>query len=630
MPEIVSPYAARPARPSLLPTVIRWGVGLALAGLTVAAVAGGLLWVQSHPSAPYNVRQLTRDSHKALRALAVGLATAWLVFVPAWVSRYLSTRRGGWGLLLLPGWAWIIGQMGFHLLFFAVTLESIHDIVGSPVLEAMSNWELIFRFVCLYGTLGVWILTAGYVAGSWENPQVGRPWQRSFWACALGALCLTFCWPVVLVYNVTDNIQELVAGGPGGPFWLSVTAGLAVVPAVWMATALGRKRFGCFLAGLVAAGLGVWLSWHTAQMGFQDPVRKYGMEFPALQFLLGPDRSDLLGQGELALRWMLLQGSLMGLVLVGQLGGRAVAGAGKGPGPRGREFPRLFRKTYLAACGIWLIVLMYGSGFRFSWSGRSLEEGLAFYRRAMLEPPERWGNIDMVVNVTIQVVMGFFAAGLLWPRRLDLRRSGALLSGLLVLCFSALLGLGLEFMQVWIAGRMVSLHDVLCQVLGAGWGLMIWTSAGPEADRWLKDVSLDRQRSLWFLWGLYLVSLFAYELYPYLPRPSMAFVGQKWAAGAVAFGYTGATWGNVTALASLQILLYAPLGYLAARLLRIPRAFHAVLLSAGGSAVLEIVKLVLPRRSTTLVDVALAALAGWIGFRLAGRSSRTGHVRAKS
>jgi VanZ family protein len=521
-------------------------------------------------------------------------------------------------VLLLPAWLCLIGQAGFHLLYFGVTRESIYDIVGSPVWGAFPNWEMVFRFTWLYSTIGSWTIALGYFVAAWEVPDRTTAVRRGLLGLLVGLACQIFSWIVVVILNPTDNVEELITDGMVGPFWLSMTIGLAVVPAVWIAAALGRRRFGWFLAGLFVAGLAVWLSWYTAQRGFVGQVQKYGLRYPALQFLLGPDRSQLLPRSQLQMRWFLVQCVLMGLVLVGQLGGRMAAGSAKHPTAR-HHFPSAPKRLYGLGLVVWLIALVYGSGLPFALADRGLWEGLGYFADQISTSPVYWGNIDMAVNVLIQVPLGFLACGWLWPRWRSRAVGGVFLACASVMLLSVVTALGLEFLQVWLAGRQVSVNDVLCQGVGGLAGLVLWATAGSELDRLLAATSRGRHRSIVPLVWLYLLALAAYELYPYVPHLSSGFLERKLQTGGVSVLYTGVGPGKFAALMVLQLLWYGPLGYLLARIPSRRRLASVALLVGLVSAVFEASKLLLSRRATTLLDVVLAIVAGLLGGWLSRR-----------
>ncbi|MEQ8230828.1 MAG: hypothetical protein RKL32_03880, partial [Gammaproteobacteria bacterium] len=51
--------------------------------------------------------------------------------------------------------------------------------------------------------------------------------------------------------------------------------------------------------------------------GFEDRVVKYGLEFPALQFLVGPGRETPLALAILAVRWMFVHSALVVILALG-------------------------------------------------------------------------------------------------------------------------------------------------------------------------------------------------------------------------------------------------------------------------------------------------------------------------
>ena len=85
-------------------------VCLLVAGAAVATLA--IHYLASHPSAPYNVRELFEARHRIVYVAGFSVLLLWLGFAPAWVGDLLARRPklvGWWGLGRLPS-AWERGS----------------------------------------------------------------------------------------------------------------------------------------------------------------------------------------------------------------------------------------------------------------------------------------------------------------------------------------------------------------------------------------------------------------------------------------------------------------------------------------------------------------------------------------
>jgi VanZ family protein len=97
-------------------------------------------------------------------------------------------------------------------------------------------------------------------------------------------------------------------------------------------------------------------------------------------------------------------------------------------------------------------------------------------------------RLDVLVNITISLPLGFFLMGGLASRR---RRSLAGLAEavLVVGCVSALLGMSVELLQLVLPTRQSSWNDVLAQGIGGGGGALGSILAGPKVIPWLRGLA---------------------------------------------------------------------------------------------------------------------------------------------
>ena len=290
--------------------LLGWGALAAMLGAAGAA-----------PGVPYNVRELFSGPRGWAAAIALPLVVALGAGAPAaavaWIGRAGRSRAA-----LLPAFAIACGLLAFGLLRATVSVESIWDIVGVPVLHGPGDWELCGRFVTLFAV--VWTLIAG---GAAVALAVGsRAGFRAIARWLPGALpVLVAGYFVVVPWAATDNLTELMRGG-GGFGGAAALAGwfLAVGGAAALASralALSRAEGAARRWGIAAAAivLSYPVAYLLVTLGTADRIEKYGATFSALQFLLSPDREHYVSGPALLLLYALAHALALGGIALAQL-----------------------------------------------------------------------------------------------------------------------------------------------------------------------------------------------------------------------------------------------------------------------------------------------------------------------
>ncbi len=257
-------------------------------GILVLTILG---WAVTHsPLVPYNVRELVRMDHPVLSIFLLSAALYWICGAPVWFARRLSgRRRGPW---VFPAFALLHGLGTWILLRSSVPMESIHDIVGSPVLGWPWEWELIGRFLALFSLVSL-ALTGGAVAAvALHVNGGGKPLLH--WLAA-AAVVFPLWHAVVVTWAATDNLTELMAGGGGPAASLFILLFLLIVSLAGslLAAGLGGRDRWAGLIGLVWTALSFPVAYLAISYGTESAVVKYGRTFSALQFLLSSDRASL-------------------------------------------------------------------------------------------------------------------------------------------------------------------------------------------------------------------------------------------------------------------------------------------------------------------------------------------------
>lgn len=272
-----------------LSVLMLWPVLLCLVSLA-------LVLVVHLPGVPYNMRELVAvGPWGSVSAVALSVCLFLICVAPLWPNGQTVAVS-----LASPVLALVSGVFAFGLLRLAVSLESLHDIVGSPVWGWPWEWERLLRFVALWTVV---FLTVG-LAGQWVATVLDPS--------RLGVLIGGVLWVLVLVFPLywlivrmaaTDNLTELLARQASISSLALVLASVGLLAvagglvAVWVVKrALWRRLLPWLLISLVLSPLGLLF-------GLEAAVVKYDKVFSALQFLLSAGRGVYLEGWALWLRF---------------------------------------------------------------------------------------------------------------------------------------------------------------------------------------------------------------------------------------------------------------------------------------------------------------------------------------
>jgi len=281
------------------------------------------------PAIPYNVRELFRTDGYFFALLLFSLAILWIGAGAVLYSRLLQCMRHPLtGLLPVTAG---IGITSLALLWFAVTTESIEDIVGSSNLywfvtnkdiwgetarrlflylnapDGIGFIERCVRYLALYSPVVI-CLGGLHVTRALFKSNVSRFWIFEWLFGSF--LLLWLCKAITFDWSSTDNLNELIARdgewGWGGGGYLYALMFLICANSLMLAQHFGGSRLSQALHiafTIVAIPVGWWL----LNQGLETEVEKYNLVFSGVQFLLGPDRNNLLTTDTLLVRWAAVQ-----------------------------------------------------------------------------------------------------------------------------------------------------------------------------------------------------------------------------------------------------------------------------------------------------------------------------------
>jgi glycopeptide antibiotics resistance protein len=630
--------------------------GLILAGGAVAVFAA-LKAILSLPGIPHNVREMFPAAYRVAAMAGFSLAAAWAGFAPGVAARIVLSRPRAF--LAPPLGAAVAALAMWFALRFSITDKAIRDLVGSATLGIGREWEYIGRFVALGGGAMLLLMAGGIgVAAIMERGWRGG-WRLAAGMFAVAVPFLAVARIVVINCASTDNLTELLRASPWpGDVFLMVLIALLGANAAALACARGMRVLWAVLATAVLILPGWWL----LRLALEPEVHKYGMVFPAVQFLLGPDRQTALSTESLMSRWAVVQ---VGSAAILACGWKAAARAmGSRPAERdAAETPAADAsgRGYGALTAAYAILLFGASLTPFNFDARPVGEAWRTFWNIEFLTRRDSGPADIAINLLAFIPFSFLAMAALtrqgtrgrgWPR------------AALVMAVGLLLSATMEFLQMfvhssreaagaaWMGGRTTSLFDIVSQTAGAIVGLILWFAWGRAiTGRARAAIAEQRDRSLLFLaTAVYMLGLTLYQTAPFDFSLSVSRVGHRFkpfwmgyppAADeirVITVPFTdslempnlmgnGAWWGDWV----LKAALLMPAGAMLACILRGRRhpIAAAFFLSAALAVGIEILQIFLLSRFPSATDCVLGAAGGLAGALLGSRLGRASR-RAKA
>jgi hypothetical protein len=262
------------------------------------------------------------------------LALLWIGAGSVWIAGNLT--RSKVPVLLIFPLTIAASLLSLFFVWHSVTAESLGDIVGAPdgfgiiksggalggvwnnPLSYLNSPEIIdfvevcIRYWAIYTPPAIFLCLLIYIYPSNSDYKKLR---LSDAGLALGAiLILWLCKSIAFDWSSTDNLYELIARdgewGWGGGGYLYGLLLLLCINANFIAEVARssiRKRYAILILSLGAIPVGWWL----INQGLEQTIEKYDTVFSGVQFLLGPDRSHLLSQNTLFLRWCFFQSAVV-------------------------------------------------------------------------------------------------------------------------------------------------------------------------------------------------------------------------------------------------------------------------------------------------------------------------------
>ncbi|MFP4104497.1 MAG: VanZ family protein [Phycisphaerae bacterium] len=595
-----------------------------------------LVAVRSLPRVPYNYRQLFGRDHPMLSAAVFSVALVWLVMIPPLICRFAARRPVR--IWVVPWWLAICLFGEWVLVRFAVPMESLHDVLGTPIYRTWGgDWELILRFLALTGAL-----TLSAIAGLFVMVGLSRRGPVLSFSKALVAVVwlipwMVLCRWVIVPWASTDNLVELLRGTAVGldmillaiPFISALAGGLLI-------GCVGYGRFRWLPLTLPFAGATILLNWVLLNVALDPAVEgKSGLVFPALRFLLGPDRITDISDSELLLRWSVINAA--GMVAIGvawRITGVVAAAGSEMTLPTAPRPPvrRRIRRCFAWLLVLYAIFLLYGSTAPFRFIPTDLSNSIDRFWLNLSLTIGVWSHSDLVTNTIMFVPLSFAAMGT-FSRRND--RWFQIVIVLLVLGTGLLFTVLLEYVQIFLDGRTPAIHDIIAQTIGSLIGVTLWFLAGRIVCRWLAAIHrrTSRATGLGRILAVYLVLVALYLLHPYNVTISVSQLWSKMKTGRVVLIPFQEPLGSLLFSAGVEALLFAPVGWLTGAIVgrKGGSIGRGVMITLGIIVAVELAQLLVLSRYSSTSDVILAgipaSIACFFGRRWAGRRQPAGPRR---
>lgn len=321
-----------PSQPSASPWLSTQGLrsNAVVMVATVLLIAIGIKLMLHLPNIPYNVRELFRGNGNLGVLVIFAMAVLWIGAGSAWFGRRLAVER--YPEFVVFPLTLVVGMISLALVWSSATTESVGDIVGASnrfwFVTKENAWgdiwrdiflaldapdviafiETCIRYWALYTPLSIFLGVMVFAHERWKSSSTTS--VRPFPLFVMVLLILWLCKAICFDWSSSDNLNELIARdgewGLGGGGFLYGLLFLTCLNALAIAELPGKPiRYG--LVVLLSTIAAIPLGWWLLNQGLDSAIEKYERIYSGVQFLLGPDRSNLLSQDVLFLRWCAVQ-----------------------------------------------------------------------------------------------------------------------------------------------------------------------------------------------------------------------------------------------------------------------------------------------------------------------------------
>lgn len=278
----------------------------------IAVVAVILYATLKLPFVPYNVKELISGDIPWLNCIGLSVFLFWCFGFPIWFFDKIFYKPYPTPLHLFSGTSIHVLVACFLLLISAPT-ESLHDIVGSPILANIPHAvETYIRLTALLGILSLCLFGAAIISNTALGARKNILLYYLIGAGMTIILIPVYYWGIVL-QAATDNLIELLPSE--GRSWLTllIIIYLILITAISAITASittnrqWQKLVWLIPVLFISYPVGFWL----LQTGTEQYIYKYGKVFSALQFLLSSDRDHYIEYDTLQMKFYIAHSAFL-------------------------------------------------------------------------------------------------------------------------------------------------------------------------------------------------------------------------------------------------------------------------------------------------------------------------------
>ena len=264
----------------------------------VAVISIAVVIIINLPGVPYNVRELFDTRNVFLGSTIFSAFLMWNVTAPCLMAYCLIKHP----ILHLfqPVLYLVMATISWFLLRYAVSAESLHDILGSPIWGMASDLELYFRFLA-FAYPFLWSLFCWNLFFQLLNQQKTIA-SLIIWLIAIliGIPLLLTAKFLIFDRAATDNVVEMINNIP--------TLFSLIFLIAWNGVFAAHRSHVIF--GFILTGLSAMMSYTLLSTALYSN---------AISFILSPDRETLMTGTMLRLRWTSVYVLMVGFIIFGQI-----------------------------------------------------------------------------------------------------------------------------------------------------------------------------------------------------------------------------------------------------------------------------------------------------------------------
>ncbi|MCP4975434.1 MAG: hypothetical protein GY931_04675 [Maribacter sp.] len=212
---------------------------------------------------------------------------------------------------------------------------------------------------------------------------------------------------------------------------------------------------------------------------------------------------------------------------------------------------------------LFLIFIIYGSLLPFEQRDVSFEKAISMFSRIHYLNLGVASRADWIANILIYIPLSFFS--LAWLDRRFNSASTKIILRFVTLFLFALIAITIEFFQIFIAPRTVSLNDLIAEFTGIILGMILWFTIGKKLIGVWHEIKKGGDNALTSALALYSLLYLALSLFPYDFLVSLSEISLKFSSNSIALFILSSAFDRplyFLMTLCMEIVLTIPLGFL--------------------------------------------------------------------